>query len=119
AGEVARLDVSTNTIVLTKSLQEIDGVKPKGVLLSPDEKTLYVSTGRANSIAVLDAETLELQDTIAVGNRVWGIALSRDGSRLYAANGVSGTLSVVDTAAREEIATVEVGDMPWGVVLDD
>jgi YVTN family beta-propeller protein len=94
-------------------------VKPKGVLLSPDEKTLYISTGRGNSIAVVDAETLEVKNTIPVGTRVWGIALSKDGTRLYACNGVSGTLSVVDTVAQKEIATVEVGSMPWGVVLND
>jgi YVTN family beta-propeller protein len=119
AGEISKLDVANNTVVQKASLAAIDGVKPKGVLLSPDEKTLYISTGRANQIAVLDAATLEIRNTIEVGSRVWGIALSRDGSRLYAANGVSGTLSVVDTAAGMEIATVEVGNMPWGVVLDD
>jgi YVTN family beta-propeller protein len=118
-GQVSKFDVAASKIVKTVKLTSIKKVKPKGVLLSRDQKTLYVSTGRANSIAVLDATSLELQTTIPVGKRVWGLALSRDGSRLYTCNGVDNTVSVVDTGAHKEIAKIAVGDMPWGVVIDD
>ena len=117
-GQVAKLDVAANKIVKTVKLK-LKKVKPKGVLLSHDQKTLYVSTGRANSVAVLDADTLAHNETIPVGKRVWGLALSRDGSRLYTCNGVDHTVSVVDTAANKEIAKIAVGKFPWGVVIDD
>jgi YVTN family beta-propeller protein len=80
---------------------------------------LYVTTGRGNSVAFLDAKTLELKGNVPVGNRVWGLEISKDGSTLYTADGVSGTVSVVDTAKMERIETIKVGAFPWGVVLDD
>ena len=40
---------------------------------------LYVSTGRGNAIAIIDAERNEVATTVPVGNRVWGIALDPTG----------------------------------------
>ena len=70
-------------------------------------------------MAVLDAETLDLQATIPVGRRVWGMAFSRDGKTLYVTNGLDNNLSVIDVDARKEIKKIPTGDMPWGVVFDD
>ncbi len=78
-----------------------------------------MTTGRGNSVAVLDAKTLEMQANIPVGKRVWGLGMTRDGSRLYTADGVSGTVFVVDTATNKNIKTINVGKFPWGVVVDD
>ena len=111
--------MTTHQIVNKVSLDGIDKAKPKDILLSKDETTLYVAGGRAAKIIVLDAETLEIKDTIPVGKRVWGLAMSRDGSRVYTTNGISNTVSVIDTATNKVIATIEVGKAPWGVVIDD
>ena len=120
AGQVLKLDVETRQIVNTVKLRRhIKKAKPKGLQLSHDAKTLYVSTGRGSAIAVLDADSLEVKTTIPVGKRVWGLALSRDGSRLYSANGLDNTVSVVDTEKNVEINTIAVGERPWGVALDD
>ena len=78
-------------------------------MVSPDQQTLYISTGSGNMIAALNADTLELLGTVKVGRRVWGIALTRDGSRLYTCDGVSNTVSVVDTASLTVAATIDVG----------
>lgn len=122
AGQVSKVERSTNRILVVNNRlrREINPrVKPKGLVLSPDESRLYISLGRGNAIAVLDPETLELQGSIPVGRRVWGLALSRDGKRLYATNGLDASLSVIDTEALKELAQIPTGEMPWGVVLDD
>jgi len=120
AGEIVKLDVENLEIAQQARLRtDIERAKPKGLQLSHDEETLYVSTGRGAAIAVVDAETLELRETIPVGRRVWGIALSADGSRLYAANGLDNSVSVVNTESNEEIRRIPVGERPWGAVLDD
>ncbi|HKP92795.1 MAG TPA: hypothetical protein VJS88_02785, partial [Chthoniobacterales bacterium] len=75
------------------------------------------STGRGNSIAVIDTAKNAVIATIAVGGRVWGIALSPDGSKLYTANGASNDVSVVDVKARKELKRIKVGDGPWGVAV--
>ncbi|MFK8069049.1 MAG: PQQ-dependent catabolism-associated beta-propeller protein [Gammaproteobacteria bacterium] len=117
-GEVKKVDMATNEVVKVLSLTD-DKAKPKDVLLSKDEKTLYVAAGRANAVFALDADTLEIKSEIPVGKRVWGLALNGDGSRLYSTNGVSGTISVIDTATNTVVTNVEVGKFPWGVVVDD
>jgi len=69
-----------------------------GVVLSPDGKTLYVTNGRAKSIAVIDVASQKVTRTFDdIGNRPWGIGISADGKQLYTANGSSNDVSVVDT----------------------
>jgi YVTN family beta-propeller protein len=97
----------------------VPNAKPKGVLLSQDQHTLYVSTGGGNAVAVVDADTLTTKTVIPVGKRVWGLALSRDGTRLYTCNGLDGTVSVIDTMTHQVNATIQVGSRPWGIVIDD
>lgn len=89
---------------------------PVGMTLSPDEKRLYVATGRGNSVAIIDTATNKPLKQIGVGQRVWGIALTPDGRKLYAANGLSNDISVIDTTADRVIATVKGGDGPWGAI---
>ena len=117
-GQVSKLDVAANKLVQAVPVA-VPNAKPKGVLLSHDQHTLYVSTGGGNAIAVVDADTLATKTVIPVGKRVWGLALSRDGTRLYACNGLDGTVSVIDTTTHQVSATIQVGPRPWGVVIDD
>ena len=117
-GEVKRVNMTTFQVDKVTSIGDVDA-KPKDVLLSNDEKTLYVAGGRASKIFIFDSDSMELKGDIPVGPRVWGLALSKDGSRLYTTNGGNGTISVIDTATNAVVATVEVGEAPWGVVVDD
>jgi YVTN family beta-propeller protein len=86
------------------------------VLLSPDAKTLYVSSGRGKKVFILDAANRKVESSIEVGQRPWGIALSPDGKTLFSANGPSNDLSVVDLATRTVSRKVKLTGSPWGVV---
>jgi YVTN family beta-propeller protein len=88
-----------------------------GTVMSRDGKELYVSTGRANAVAVIDTTKNELVTTIPVGNRAWGIALDPSGTKLYTANGASNNVSVVDVKSRKELRRIKVGDGPWGIAI--
>ena len=116
SGEVVKVDVKKAKIIKTGTTGD-NKSKPKDVILSKDEKTLYVAGGRANKVIVMDANTLEIIKGIPVGKRVWGLAMSSDGGRIFTTNGVSGTVSVIDTIKNEVIKTIEVGKFPWGVVV--
>ena len=87
------------------------------VKLSPDEKRLYVSNGRAGTISVFDSHTYELLDTIKVGARPWGIGVSPDGKFLFAANGPSNDVSVVDLKTNKELSRIKAGSSPWGIAI--
>ena len=119
-GEVVKVDMNSYKVIQKASLADVlPAAKPKDIRLSLDGKTLFVATGRANAIAVLDADTLQLQTSIPVGKRVWGLALSHDGKHLYTTNGASDNVSVIDTSTYKVIATIPTGKAPWGVVIDD
>lgn len=118
SGEVVKVDMNTGEILKTGSTGDSKS-KPKDVLLSKDEKVIYVAGGRANKVVVMDADTLEIIKGIPVGKRVWGLAISKDGKRVFSTDGVSGTVSVIDTDKNEVIKTIDVGEFPWGVVIND
>ncbi len=118
SGEVVKVDINKGKIIKTASTGDAKS-KPKDVILSKDEKLIYVAGGRANKIIVMDADSLEIIKGIPVGKRVWGLAMSSDGQRVFTTNGVSGTVSVIDTNKNEVIKTIEVGKFPWGVVVKD
>ena len=90
---------------------------PMGGAISADGRLLYISTGRANSVVVVDLTTRAIIATIPVGTRPWGITLSPDGSRLFTANGGSDDISVIDTRARRELRRVSAGKGPWGLAI--
>lgn len=93
----------------------------------------YVSNEDGHSITVIDTQSAEVIETIAVGKRPRGLKLSHDGSRLYVA--VSGLqkcppsvpdeecekmerdltadgIAVVDTASRKLIKVLQAGSDP-------
>ena len=92
--------------------------RPMGATISPDGSLVFVSLGRAQSIAVIDVKGRKLVRTIDnVGGRPWGIAISTDGKTLYTANGPSGDVSIVDVASGTVTARIATGGSPWGAVF--
>jgi len=114
-GELNVID-SVNAKVL-KTIALPAGSRPMRVILSPDEKRLYVSNGRAGTISVFDAHSYELLETIKVGTRPWGMGVSPDGKFLFTANGPSNDVSIVDLKTNKEISRVKAGSSPWGIAI--
>jgi YVTN family beta-propeller protein len=115
AGELNIIDSTKPAVLKTIALPA--GSRPMRVKLSPDEKRLYVSNGRAGTISVFDTRSFELLDTIKVGTRPWGIAISPDGKLLFAANGPSNDVSVVDLKSNQEVSRIKAGSSPWGIAI--
>ncbi len=91
-----------------------DRVQPVGFEFTADEKTAFVALGPSNHIAVVNAETLEVEDYILVGRRVWHMDFNGDKSQLFTTNGVSGDVTVIDVASRTAVKSIKVGRFPWG-----
>ena len=68
---MSKLDVEANNVV-QQVKPDFPKARPKGVVVSPHQTKLYVSTGRGNMIAVLKADSLEVPGSVKVGRRVWG-----------------------------------------------
>lgn len=94
-----------------------DQVKPVGIRIDRQRRFAYVALGRADRVAVVDAQKLEVMDYLAVGSRVWNLEFSPDQQRLYAANGLSGDISIIDLAQRRVTKSVAVGKSPWAIAV--
>jgi PQQ-dependent catabolism-associated beta-propeller protein len=121
AGSLSIIDTQTRQIV--KSLQfqipnvPADEIKPVGIRIDRQRRLGYVALGRANRVAVVDAQSWAVVDYIEVGKRVWNIEFSPDQTRLYAVNGLSDDLSIVDLSIRKTVKTVPLGKAPWGIAV--
>ena len=83
---------STSSGELQSSLTWPNRCGPNGVRLSPDEKTLYVTNGGSNSIAVVQlrqnaASASQVIGLIPTGWYPNSVSVSKDGTMLYAVNG--------------------------------
>jgi len=65
------------------------GSNPNSLALSPDERTLYVTEGGTNAVAVvkLDGDTGRVAGLVPTGWYPNSVSVSRDGTRLYLVNG--------------------------------
>jgi YVTN family beta-propeller protein len=115
AGEFNVIDALKAEVSKTITLPA--GSRPMHATVSADDQRLYLSNGRAGTIAVIDTHSYELLNSIKVGQRPWGIGISPDGKFLFSANGPSNDVSVVDLAAGKEIMRVKAGASPWGIAI--
>ena len=115
AGELNVIDVLKTEVTRTLTLPA--GSRPMHATLSADDQKLYLSNGRAGTVAVIDTRSYALLGSIKVGTRPWGIGISPDGKFLFSANGPSNDVSVVDLAAGKEVMRVKAGASPWGVAI--
>ena len=70
-------------------------------------------------MAVVNAQTFEVEKYLLVGQRVWQLAFSPDEKFIYSTNGVSNDISVIDVENLEVIKSVTAGAYPWGVAVRD
>jgi YVTN family beta-propeller protein len=109
--------IDTASVNVLKSVDLPAGSRPMKVKVSPDNKRVYVSDGRAGTVSVIDTQTYAVLSTVKVGTRPWGIVLSPDGKYLFSANGPSNDVSVVDLETNKEVTRVKAGEGPWGLTI--
>src|SRR5918995_6851133 len=75
-------------------------------------REIYVSNERGNSITIIDGDSLEVIETVPVGNRPRGIALSPDGKYLYICASDDDTIEIMDTETRKILGRLPSGPDP-------
>jgi YVTN family beta-propeller protein len=115
-GTITVIDVPANRAIGTARL-EGENIRPMGVALSRDGRSLFVTTGRGRQLLRLDPATLRVTGRVEVGDRPWGLALSPDGRFVFTANGPSDDVAMVDAASLRVVARFPVGRRPWGVAV--
>jgi DNA-binding beta-propeller fold protein YncE len=115
ASRVAELDLESGKVVRWVSLKEPDdplapGSHPTAMLLSPDEKLLYVALSNADSVAVIStasAHSFAFLNTMVRNQQYAGtypsaLTQSVDGKRLFVADASSNAVAVFDTSSLNE-----------------
>ena len=83
------------------------GEEPEGILVSPDGKTVFVTSEVANMVHVVDTASASIRANIVAGNRPRRFALTPDDDSLWVTNELSGSVSVVDLDTMQVTDTVE------------
>ncbi len=82
------------------------GEEPEGILVSPDGKTVFITSEVANMVHVVDTATGALKANIVAGTRPRRFALMPDGKTLWVTNELSGSISVIDLEGSKVVDTI-------------
>jgi DNA-binding beta-propeller fold protein YncE len=135
ASRVEELDLTGGKVVRWIHLKKPEdpiapGSHPTAMLLSPDEKLLYVALSNVDAVAVvstLSGGTRALLSTLVRDKEFAGtypnaLAQSRDGKRLFVADASSNAIAVFDTSdliAKNMTASALATDSDWSAPPND
>ena len=88
------------------------GTPSHGIVVSPDQKTLWVLSDVNSHLYAYSLPDLKLQEVIPTGNHPHWLTLTPDGKMIYVANAQANTVSAIDALTRKEVARIKVGQIP-------
>jgi YVTN family beta-propeller protein len=104
---LAVIDLASRRVV--KTLDFDKPLRPHGAVFGPKDGLLYVTTELANSITVIDPESLRIVSSIPTGQRESHmLAITHDGQLGYTANVGPGTVSAIDLVAKKTLAVIPI-----------
>jgi len=96
------------------------GKDPRSLALSPDGKTLYVTSQADGRLTVLDAGALSVLAPIPVDAEPYGVVASPSGEFIYVACSIAGVIDVVRVSSAPDYrieARIPVDPRPKGLAL--
>jgi len=118
ASRIAVFDVSADRLSAGIPLT----VKPSGLCLSPNERSLYVTGGGpAGRVLVVDLAAGKVAQEFTVGHSPTAPAVNAEGTRLYVCNRFDNTVCVLDLPSGRKTADIQVVREPVAAAmsLDD
>jgi YVTN family beta-propeller protein len=86
-------------------------------VMHPTQPTMYATIPSQNSIAIINTNTLAVEDTIFVGSHPVNLAFSPSGLKAYIANNSSNFVVVLDTQSRTVVNSFLLPQHPQDVVF--
>ncbi|HEX4815431.1 MAG TPA: YncE family protein [Nonomuraea sp.] len=90
---------------------------PVGLAVTQDGTRLYASNYFANTVSVIDLESLSVVKEIETEKGPYGMAVSRDGGRLYVAHFPYDAISVIDVPQEKVVERITLGGWPKALAL--
>jgi PQQ-dependent catabolism-associated beta-propeller protein len=101
-----------------KSLRRVPmGEEPEAFDVSPDGKTLYVSSEDEGAAVFIDLASGKVRAKVEVGKEPEGVKASADGRTVYVTSEVAGMVHVIDAATAKLVKNVKVGKRPRRMAL--
>jgi YVTN family beta-propeller protein/uncharacterized repeat protein (TIGR03803 family) len=121
--QVGVSEMKPSRFILSLSLHVLGGLFIAGALGFSSQSTAlaagmtyaYVANNSSNSVSVIDAQSLKLVTTIAVGSLPTELAASPDGQNVLVTNQLGDTVSLISVSSLQVINTLVVGATPVGV----
>jgi YVTN family beta-propeller protein len=88
------------------------GSFPAGLVLSPDDKVLYIAANLRNKAIAVDAHTGKILFDAPVGRKPYMCALNKSMDRLYVTNWGEDSVSVLNAHSGERIGSITVEAKP-------
>ena len=109
---ISEVDLSDHTA--TPFIEGI--ISPKGIAISPDGSTLYVTSETGGgAVQVIDVATAEVTSTLNVGSGPESINIGPFGEKAYVVNYLSNDVSVIDMATNTVETSIAVGNSPQAI----
>lgn len=108
AGEVAVLDLATGRLIDRVRV----GAEPVGVLVSPDESTVFVACASDATVVRVDARSRAVTGRVATPPKPWSLAWSSDGRSLLASHLLGPGVSAIDPATLRVTGTQAFAPVP-------
>ncbi len=108
------LEINLETGEIAKRIKV--GSQPAALVLSPDEKLLYVLVKGESKFVVIDLSSGTIIDSCQVGPEAEGIALSNDGKRIFVSDNLEGNVRIFTTDSMQLQKTIDVGINPNSMV---
>lgn len=104
SGSVTRVELGGDRIV-----SKATGAGAEGVAVAPDGASVWVSNREANTLVVLDADSLETLAELPTGEFPIRVEFTHDGRHAVVTNARDDSLGVYDAESMQPVRTVELG----------
>ena len=87
------------------------------LVMSPTQPLMYATISSQNSVAIINANTLAVENTVFVGSHPVNLAFSPNGLKAYIANSTSNFVVVLDTQTHTVVTSFLLPEHPQDVVF--
>ena len=93
------------------------GQRPRGIVLSKDQRQLYIASSDDDTIQIIDIESLTPVGTLPSGEDPETFAMNPSGDHLYVSNEDDSLVTVIDINQAKAIKTIPVGVEPEPITV--
>ena len=112
--DISVIDTKTATKVATIPT---GGRYPRGIAITPDDKTAFVALMGSSKIIAVDLATKQVRDFAVTGSRTRHLVMSPDGKTLYATDSGDNDVTEVDVATGTVGRSARVGAEPRSMAI--